>query len=200
MTVDAETMAAYAAHADSYARQFGRGSADQRLTQFMALLPAGARVLDLGCGPGTASALMRAAGFHPDPVDASPEMVGLANQQHDIGARLGTFDDIAEEAAYDGVWANFSLLHAQRVDLPRHLAAIARSLCAGGILHLGMKTGTGSQRDRLGRFYTFVTVPELHALVTAAGFTVVDTSQGEEQGLAGRVDPYVILRARRSAE
>ena len=152
-------------------------------------------MLDLGCGPATASAHMRAAGLIPDPVDASPQMVALANQTHAIGARLASFDDIAGEAVLDGVWANFSLLHAPRTDLPRHIAAIARALRPGGLFHIGMKTGAGEGRDGLDRFYTYVTVPELRALLEEAGLRVVYEAEGREAGLAGTEDPFVLMQA-----
>ncbi len=195
MSTDPRTVAVYDERAADYADRFASAEPEQYLTAFMAMLPAGGRVLDLGCGPGTASAFLRAAGFRPDPVDASVAMVELANRHHDIGARLATFDDIDADAAYDGIWANFSLLHAPRTDLPRHLAALHRALKPKGLLHIGMKTGTGQGRDRLGRFYTYVTVPELTGLLTTAGFHVTATIEGSEVGLAGTNDPFVIMRA-----
>jgi len=195
MSADARTLAAYDARAQDYARQFRAKAPDSDLQAFMALLPPGARVLDLGCGPGTASAFLRAAGFEPDPVDASPAMVEMANGRHGIGARPAAFDDIDAQAAYDGVWANFSLLHAPRADLPRHLAALHRALKPGGALHLGMKTGTGEGRDRLDRFYTYYSRAALEALLAGAGFTVIAVREGHEVGLAGTDDPFIILRA-----
>jgi SAM-dependent methyltransferase len=152
-------------------------------------------VLDLGCGPANASAFMREAGLVPDPVDASAGMVRLANERYGIGARLATFDDIGGVAEYDGVWANFSLLHAARGDLPRYIAALHRALKPGGIFHIGMKTGTGEARDGIDRLYTYVGRDELTGLLTDAGFTVTDTTEGTEVGLAGTNDPFIICRA-----
>jgi SAM-dependent methyltransferase len=195
VSVDARTIAVYDAKAADYADRFRTSRPDRHLTAFMADLPAGARVLDLGCGPGTASAFLRAAGFRPDPVDASAAMVRIANERHDIGARMASFDEIDAVGVYDGVWANFSLLHAGRDDLPRHFAALHRALRPGGLLHVGMKTGTGAGRDALDRLYTYVTVRELTGLVTDAGFAVTATHEGREVGLAGTDDPFVILRA-----
>lgn len=192
---DAETLRVYAAKARDYLGVTGAKPPDAHLRAFVGALPPGARILDLGCGPATASAHMRAAGHRPDPVDASPAMVALANEVHDIGARLATFDGIDAVADYDAVWANFSLLHAPRAGLPRHIAALHRALRPGGLLHIGMKTGTGARRDSLGRFYTYVTVPELHALLTTAGFTLGDTDEGAAPGLAGTIDPFVICTA-----
>jgi len=196
MSADARTLAVYATRAGDYADRFAQQAPDRFLAAFIAALPQGSDVLDLGCGPGTASAFLRAAGHRPDPVDASPEMVALANDRHAIGARLATFDDIDTVAAYDGVWANFSLLHAARADLPRLLGALHRALKPGGLFHIGMKTGTGEARDALDRFYTFVTRDELTAFLHDAGFTVIAAHEGMERGLAGTKDPFIVVHAR----
>jgi len=196
MTADARTLAAYALHTASYAERFSQSLPDRHLKAFMAALPPAAQVLDLGCGPANASATLRATGHHPDPVDASPEMVALANTRHAIGARLASFDDLDAMAAYDGIWANFSLLHAPRAALPRYLAAIHKALKPAGLFHLALKTGRGEHRDRLDRLYTFVTPQEITALLTATGFTILTTHQGSERGLAGTLDPFITLLAR----
>lgn len=197
MSVDARTLAAYAQHTASYADRFTQTQPDRHLAAFIAALPPGARVLDLGCGPANASATLRAAGHHPDPVDACAEMVALANTRHAIGARLASFDDLDAVAAYDGIWANFSLLHAPRADLPRHLAAIHTALKPQGLFHLALKTGTGEHRDSLDRRYTFVTRDEITSLLTATGFTLSTTHEGKERGLAGTLDPFIALLTHR---
>jgi len=191
MSADPRTLAAYDANAAEYADRFRTDEPDRDLQAFIDALPRGARVLDLGCGPGDASAFLRAAGLRPDPVDAAPAM----NGRYAVGARLGTFDDIDASAGYEGVWANFSLLHAPRADLPRHLAALHRALVPGGLLHLGMKTGTGEGRDRLDRFYTYVARHELLGLLDAAGFDVIAEREGADPGLAGPVEPWIVVRA-----
>lgn len=196
---DNRTIAYYDRSAQAYDDLVRTDRISADLRAFLDLLPSGGAVLDLGCGPARASVWMRSEGFHPDPVDASQGMIDLANATHDIGARLLTFDQIDMVAAYDGVWANFSLLHAPRDSLPRHLAAVARALKPGGHLHIGMKTGTGSARDRIDRLYTYVTLPELRGLLGGAGFTILFEKEGEEMGSAGTIDPIVTMRARRNA-
>ncbi|MEJ6404392.1 class I SAM-dependent DNA methyltransferase [Yoonia sp. 2307UL14-13] len=195
--VDRKTIATYDAKAGDYIKLTKQDGPDASLQAFIDLMPKGGRVLDLGCGPATSSAHMRAAGLIPDPVDASQGMVDLANGTHEIGARLGTFDDIDTVAVYDGVWANFSLLHAPRDMLPTYLAALNRALVTGGVLHVGMKTGQGDLRDTIDRYYTFVTVAELRGLLRDAGFTVNFVKEGEEKGMAGTMDPFVLMRARK---
>lgn len=196
--VDAQTIRFYDTAAARYDNLTAKDTADAHLRAFMALLPAGGRVLDLGCGPARASVHLREAGFDPDPVDASGGMVTLANDTHGIGARLLTFDEVDMIAAYDGVWANFSLLHAPRTALPRHIGAIATALRDGGVFHIGMKIGTGEARDAIDRKYTYVSVPELRGLLEDAGFAVLGIDEGREKGCAGTIDPFVVMRARKS--
>jgi SAM-dependent methyltransferase len=198
MSADAATLAVYAAHGLAYADRIRADAPDAALSAFMALLPAGASVLDLGCGPGQDSAFLTAAGFRPDPVDASAEMVALARSRHGLDARLGDFDGLTAEDAYDGIWANFSLLHAARADLPRHLGACVRALRPGGLLHVAMKTGRGERRDGFGRFYAYITADELRGLVEAAGAQVVHVEEGAGSGLSDSIEPFVVIRARKS--
>lgn len=197
---DKETIAWYDTAAQAYAQRFTSGTPNATLTAFMALLPAGGSVLDLGCGPAGASVHMRHAGFRPVPVDASQGMVDLANANHAIGAQRMRFDEIDMIGAFDGVWANFSLLHAPRADLPAHLAAIAAALRPAGILHVAMKTGMGEVRDNLGRLYTLVRVDELRDLLTKAGFSILSCEEGREKGCAGTDDPFVAICTRKDTD
>ena len=193
---DPNTIAVYNAKASDYASLTqGQGSGDARLREFIAGLPKGGRVLDLGCGPGFSSAAMAKAGLTVDALDASSEMVLLAGRQSGVVARRGTFDDLDAEQSYDGIWASFSLLHASAVDLPRHLAACHRALRPGGRISVGMKLGCGEARDRLGRFYCYVTVEELEGLLTGAGFTVTGHVTGRDAGLDGIEADWVVMSA-----
>jgi len=196
---DEKTIAFYDTAAERYANLTETSTPSENLKAFMALLPAGGTVLDLGCGPARASVHLRDAGFQPDPVDASTGMIALANKTHDIGARLATFDDIDMVDTYDGVWANFSLLHAAHDDLPRHLSAIAKALHSKGIFHIAMKVGAGVERDKIDRLYSYVSVSELRDLLNDAGFDVLDVVEGHEVGCAGTNDPFVVMRARKHA-
>lgn len=119
--VDKETIHVYDAKVDEYSQRFAHNKPSDALKSFISLLHPGARVLDWGCGPASSSYHLQQAGMVVDPVDASSEMVALANEKYDINARLGTFDDKLKAASYNGVWADFSLLHAPRADLPKHI-------------------------------------------------------------------------------
>ena len=197
--IDDETISAYNTQVEAYADLTRSTSTDPLLVAFMTHVVPGGHILDLGCGPANAAAEMREHNFEVDAVDASPEMVRLANKTHDIGARLATFDDIDGYDTYDGIWANFSLLHAPVEDFPRHLNALYRALKPGGHFHIGMKLGTGSARDKLGRHYSYYSQSELSDLLNTAGFVVVTASTGEDLGLAGDIEPWIALRAHKQA-
>lgn len=194
---DETTINVYDAKAGEYADNFALKEPSGSLKAFMRHVPPGGRVLDWGCGPGMFSYHLKAAGFAPDPVDASTEMVAVAREKYGINARLGSFDDPLETGRYHGAWANFSLLHAARKDFPKHLKKVHKALVAEGIFHIGMKRGTGEKRDKFGRQYTYFQTGELTKLLEQTGFEVLSTHEGEEAGLAGMPEPFVLVLARR---
>ncbi|MFY0662727.1 MAG: class I SAM-dependent methyltransferase [Shimia sp.] len=197
---DKDTLAVYAKAAGDYADRFARiedADVDQfsDLTAFFELLPENGLVLDLGCGPGQWAAKIRDAGYRVEGMDASPEMAALAKERFDLDVTVGTFDQLEAVERYDGIWANFSLLHAPKAELPDHLSRIHHALKPGGAFHIGTKLGEGEQRDHLGRFYSYYTEDELTGLLQDAGFTVVRKRTGSAVGLAGSDDTFVILTA-----
>lgn len=190
---DEETIRVYNEQADDYTKRFATDEPSNSLKSFMSLLSPGAHVLDWGCGSATSSFHMREAGFIPDAMDASTEMVAVAKEQYGLNARLGNFTDKLPKQFYHGVWANFSLLHASREAFPIHLQQIHKALLHEGILHIGLKRGAGEKRDKLGRYYTFYKTEELKRYLQTVGFKILDIQEGEEAGLAGSVDPFVLV-------
>jgi len=193
---DPETIRIYDRRAADYAALTEGHTADSPvLRAFIAACPPGGRVLDLGCGPGTAAGLMAAAGLQVDALDASEEMVALARAHPGVSARQASFDQVSGIALYDGIWASFSLLHAPRGDMPSHLATLKTALKPGGIFHIGLKLGQGEARDTLGRLYTYYTEDELVQLLEQAGFTVDDCRRGTSTGLDGTAAPHILVTA-----
>ncbi|MAM61903.1 class I SAM-dependent methyltransferase [Maritimibacter sp. UBA3975] len=189
MSVDRETIAVYDARAQDYADMVA-GVEHPGLDAFLAALPKRAEVLDLGCGTGAMSRRMMDAGLRVDATDASAAMVELARQR-DVPARQAVFADLDANGVYDGVWANFSLLHAPRADFPGHLAQVHRALKPGGHFHIGVKLGTGEKRDGIGRFYTYYAEDELDDYLNTAGFTPITRKKGEGRGLDGTKAPWI---------
>ena len=195
---DKRTLDVYKERATEYAAQFEADKPGRYLRQFMDAVPKAGSVLDLGCGTGGACAHMEAAGFAVTGMDASREMLTIARSKSDANFIEASFEDLNAEAEFDGIWANFSLLHAERSDMPHHLAAIYTALKPNGVFHLGLKTGSGSARDKIDRFYTYYETDELQKLLETAGFSDFQIDEGEEAGLAGNVEPFVIILCKKS--
>ena len=194
---DEETLRVYSRKADDYLNCVASGEADQGIRDFLAMLPPAARVVDLGCGPGQALAHMVAAGHQAEGIDPVPEFVELASSASGAPVMLGTFEALNGSGDYDGVFANFSLLHAPKASLPDHLSRISTALRTDGIFHIALKTGEGERRDKIGRFYAYYQVEELRTLLCNAGFIVISERTGADSGLDGTVAPWVIMLCRK---
>ena len=195
--VDKGTIETYNKQAHSYIKCVSRQKADEDLTGFMTLLPKGAKILDWGCGPANSAAMMKADGFDVTATDASSEMVKLAQEKFDIDVKLESFDALDDNSHFDGIWANFSLLHAKRSEMEAHLTRAYRALKAGGVFHLGLKLGDGEKRDRLNRFYTYYQEDEILNLLQKAEFSIIEKRQGEFESLTGDIEPFIIILARK---
>lgn len=196
---DKETLEVYATYAEDYAKRFAQDKPDVHLRKFMSALPTQARVLDLGCGTGRTTSFMARAGIDVEGWDASPEMASVGLAQHEQVIRVATFDQLAAKDTYDGIFANFSLLHAPKSEMPGYLARIASALKPGGHLHIGLKMGNGEARDKLGRFYAYYTDPEITTLLNDVGLPSIDRSYGADIGLDGEAAPWIILLAKKDA-
>lgn len=192
---DQETLDVYNQKAREYAQKFAKAVPDRALQHFIDAMPVGGRVLDLGCGPGNSAAMMRDAGLIADASDASDQMVAMAKDVYGIDAQHATFDQLDAVDLYDGIWANFSLLHAPIADMPANLTRIHTALKSGGLVHLGLKVGTGESRDGIGRKYSYFQPDTINQLLTVAGFTPATLVEGAEAGLSGAVQPFMLVTA-----
>ena len=151
---DPTTLVFYATEAEAYANR-QRGVGDARLDPFLAKLPAGAAILELGCGGGHDSQAMLARGFDVTPTDGSAELAHEAEKRLGRPVRVLLFGDLDEKDSYDGVWANACLLHVPRRDLPGIIERIHAALRPGGIFYASFKAGSGEGRDRFQRYYNY---------------------------------------------
>ena len=192
---DRQTIEVYNAQSAKYALLEPSDTPSETLATFIATLPKGGHVLDLGCGPGTSARHMARAGLNVTATDASEQMIALAAKIDGVAARLAVFDDLDEVDTYDGVWANFSLLHAPRADFPRHLLAIHKALKPGGLFHIAVKAGDGASRDTIGRHYTYYTEAALTDYLVKAGFSVGPYRRGRDKGLSGEDADWISTTA-----
>jgi SAM-dependent methyltransferase len=115
--------------ADRYVREAAFVPALARdLVDWLAARP-GERVLDLGCGDGTLTGAIQAAGAAVVGIDASASMVDAARARG-IDARAGAAESLPFAGEFDAVFSN-AMLHWTR-DIDRVLAGVARALAPGG--------------------------------------------------------------------
>jgi len=167
-THDAETLAFYDREAETYAAR-PHPVRFERLHRFLALLPAGASILELGTGGGRDAAEMLRLGFEVTPTDGSAGLAAVAARNLGRPVRVMRFEALDAQAAYDGVWANASLLHAPFAQLGDILGRVRRALKPGGRFFATFKAGDGPDRDSLGRYYNFPSEAMLRAAYAEAG-------------------------------
>ncbi len=125
-------VALYERHARAYDRDRGRALQEQAwLDRFLAFVPPGATVLDVGCGMGEPiAAYLLASGRRVVGVDASPTLIAMCESRFPESQWvIGDMRALALDRTFDGVIAWDSLFHLtaddQRAMFPR-LAAHAR--------------------------------------------------------------------------
>lgn len=195
---DAQTLDFYTREAAAYAEHVkDEAKRAPQLAQFAALLPQGGDVLDFGCGPAWAANAFLQLGLNVRGFDGSQGLADEARARYGIEVAVGRFEDFADVAAYDGIWASFCLLHDSRVAMPAHLGRLYRALRPGGVLYVGLKEGEGRERDDIGRLYTYFTEPEMRGLLTDAGFEVSEVQTEPSVGFSGVPCDVLHIFARR---
>ena len=79
--------------------------------EFIEGLPAGAKILDLGCGSGRDTKYFLEHGYRVDAIDGSAELCTLASEYTGIPVKCQLFQELDASEVYDGIWACSSLLH-----------------------------------------------------------------------------------------
>ncbi|MBC2934366.1 class I SAM-dependent methyltransferase [Nocardioides sp. zg-1228] len=158
------------------------------IEDFVDRLAPGARVLEIGSGGGRDARLIEELGLRVRRTDVSQGFVDLLRQrgwQADLLDPL--VDDLTSpEGPYDAVWANASLLHVARADLPTVLGRLAEVTRPGGLLRISLKEGDGEGWSTHGsirhrRHFTYWRADALHAVVLGAGWAEVEV-RGEISG------------------
>jgi SAM-dependent methyltransferase len=178
------------AYADSTRRPLRPGASglDAPRDAFADLLPAGARVVDVGCGPGTDAAWFAACGHEVLGVDLSLSMARLAVAA--LGRPRLSLGDLRalplRDGCVDAVWSSAALLHVPDADTGRVLAGVRRVLRPGGAVGLVTALGEGTREEPVpyapeeSRWFVYRDPDAVAALLGEVGLAVLD--RGEVAG------------------
>jgi len=185
MTSDKGTLDFYNDKAGEYAASAHENREKEHTESFLAHVPAGGAVLDLGCGSGWAAAHFAEQGFVVTAMDGSQGLADEARARYGVDVIVQPFEKMEWENAFDGIWAWFTLMHAPRDTMDANLARVARAIKPGGQFMIGFQEGDRDFRDSLGRHYSYYTEADMRARLERVGFTVRDVSRRDGQHFEG---------------
>ena len=165
-------------HYEGNAAAFWAGTHDHDVTQnyeaMLSVLPhrPGLKILDLGCGPGRDLKYFKGLGHEPIGLEGCPSFCEMARRHSGCEVWQQNFLELKLPAeAFDGIFANASLFHVPRQELPRVLSELAAALVPNGILFSSNPRG-GNQEGWSGdRYGTYLEWDEYSQFLEGAGLT-----------------------------
>ena len=159
-----KTIDYYNKHAEEFTASTFEVDMESLYQPFLAELPEGARILDVGCGSGRDTLAFKNKGYQVDAIDYSEELVKKATRLTGIPIKLKSFYEVDDYEAYDGIWACASLLHCERSRLAEVLEKMVQALKPNGVVYMSFKYGD-SDRDQDGRQFTDLDENQAEALL-----------------------------------
>ena len=148
-----KTIDYYNKHAEEFTASTFEVDMESLYQPFLAELPRGTRILDVGCGSGRDTLAFKNKAYQVDAIDYSEELVKKATRLTGIPVKLQSFYEIDADEAYDGIWACASLLHCERTRLKEVIGKLLSALKPNGVLYMSFKYGN-SDREKEGRQFT----------------------------------------------
>lgn len=194
---------AYESSASSYAAKVESLHPYKEADRFLSMIPPNGKIIDIGCGSGRDAKVFSERGYAVTGIDFSSKMIEVAQEKapqadfHIMDMRSLNFSP-----AFDGAWANASLLHLSKNEFSHVLTRISQSLKLDGVFFIKLKKGTSegleldARYNNLEKFYSYHDEQELKELLSAAGFTVLDLFVTENES-SYQTHPYIHAFCRR---
>ena len=132
-------------------------------------------ILDFGCGPGRDLMAFREAGHDAVGLDGASEFVAMARRM--AGCEVLHQDFLTLDlptARFDGIFANASLFHVPRQELPRVLRELRTALKPRGVLFSSNPRGDNQEGWNGARFGCFLNLETWRTQVGGAGFVEIN--------------------------
>lgn len=133
------------------------------------------QILDFGCGPGRDLQTFAAMGHIPTGLDGSDRFAEMARVDSGCEVLHQNFLELHLPAErFDGIFANASLFHVPRQELPRVLRELRAALKPGGVLFSSNPRGNNQEGWKGDRYGAFHSAEAWSELMTEAGFVEVE--------------------------
>ncbi len=132
-------------------------------------------LLDFGCGPGRDLCVFRSMGHMPVGLDGCPNFVAMAREAS--GCEVWQQDFLALDLPaerFDGIYANASLFHVPRQELPRVLGQLHSALKPGGVLFASNPRGQNDEGWNGPRYGSYHDWENWKQLLADAGFAELE--------------------------
>ncbi len=132
-------------------------------------------LLDFGCGPGRDLRTFAQRGHHPVGLEGAAALAEMARANSGCAVWQQDFLqlDLPDEH-FDGVFANASLFHVPRQELPRILRQLHAALKPGGVLFSSNPRGDNSESISGERYGAYYDLDAWRAYLAVAGFTELE--------------------------
>jgi SAM-dependent methyltransferase len=139
------------------------------------LTPSPFTLLDFGCGPGRDLMAFVKRGHRAIGLEGAPALVEMARTHS--GCEVWQQDFLRLElpaACFDGVFANASLFHVPRQELPNVLRQLCATLKPGGVLFSSNPRGNNEESTNGERYGAYYDLATWRAYLAAAGFVELE--------------------------
>jgi SAM-dependent methyltransferase len=162
------TIGYYDLNAMDYAAKTVSADLSHLCNEFLAFVPFGGRILDAGCGSGRDTRYFIEHGYPVISFDASEGMVKKCREYPHAYCLQMSFQEVAFDECFDGIWACASLLHLPFEDSKLAVEKLVTALRPGGVIFVSVRKQVNAKESETidGRFFEYYTEAKLTALMS----------------------------------